>query len=682
MRALARRRTVALPYVSADAVVCAGVGLVLAGVAFGAGGGTQLARTTYTEMAVMVGGALLAGAALVVPRPGARTCGAWSLAGLAALAALTAGSITWSLSPSDSWLEANRMLSYVAAFAGALGLVRLAPGRWAGMVGGVALSSVIVVVWALLTKVFPGTLSPDDTFARLRAPYGYWNAVGLTAALGVPALMWLAVKRSGNQALNALAYPGLGLSLVVLLLSYSRGALLAVAIGLAFWFAVVPLRLRGVTALVVSAIAAAPVVAWAFAREGLTTDDVPLLARTEAGHELGVLIVGMTLALLAAGLAIGFTAANRTPTPRARRRAGAALVAVLALLPVAGLVVMATKPGGIGGQVSKGFDQLTDPDASTPSNQPGRLTATASVRSRYWREAIDIWRTETLHGAGAGSFPVARTRFRTGPLEVRQAHGYLVETLAGLGLAGLALSLALLAVWLASATRATGLRRSDRGLPVDAERVGLLSLAAVVLTFGVHSLVDWTWLVPGTAITALACAAWIAGREPLRDRLARAGAAVAAAPRRRRVEPLPALAAVVILGVALAAAWTACQPLRAQHAGDEAFRRLDLGQRTAALDIAGIAVRRDPLSVDPLFDRAAIESAVGLRTAAEQTLEQAVELQPANAEAWRRLGEYRALVLARPNSALAPLRAAYYLDPRSPDTEAAFLLLRRQLAAQ
>ena len=139
---------------------------------------------------------------------------------------------------------------------------------------------------------------------------------------------------------------------------------------------------------------------------------------------------------------------------------------------------------------------------------------------------------------------------------------------------------------------------------------------------------------------------------------------------------------MAVLGVAVLAAWTAFQPLRAQHAGDEAFRRLDLGQRGAALEIAGIAVRRDPLSVDALFDRSAIESALGLRTAAERTLEQAVELQPANAEAWRRLGEYRALVLARPNSALAPLRAAYYLDPRSPETEAAFLLVRRQLATR
>ena len=34
----------------------------------------------------------------------------------------------------------------------------------------------------------------------------------------------------------------------------------------------------------------------------------------------------------------------------------------------------------------------------------------------------------------------------------------------------------------------------------------------VVVVFGAHSLVDWTWFVPGTAVPALLCAAWVAGR--------------------------------------------------------------------------------------------------------------------------------------------------------------------------
>ena len=72
----------------------------------------------------------------------------------------------------------------------------------------------LVCGWALLTKVFPGALAADETYARLREPFGYWNAVGLMAALGVLPLLWLAARRSGHAAVNALAWPALGLLLV------------------------------------------------------------------------------------------------------------------------------------------------------------------------------------------------------------------------------------------------------------------------------------------------------------------------------------------------------------------------------------------------------------------------------------------------------------------------------------
>ncbi|CAA9535624.1 MAG: hypothetical protein AVDCRST_MAG30-4196 [uncultured Solirubrobacteraceae bacterium] len=673
----ARPRVLALPVALADGPVCAAVALVLAGVVFGASGGNELERTTYTEIALMLGGATLAALALLSPAAGERRLpGAWTLVGLAALAALTAVSVTWSVLPSQSWVEANRMLAYVAAFAGALALVRLAPERWPGVIGGVALSCVVVAASALLTKVFPGALAPDETFGRLRAPFDYWNATGLMPALGVPALLWLAAKRSGNQALNALAYPGLGLAFVCVLLSFSRGALLALVVGLAFWFAIVPLRLRAAAALVVSGATAALVIAWAFSADALTTDDVALPARVEAGHELGFALALMTICLLVAGLAIGFVAANRTPTRRTRRRVGTGLVAAVALAAVLGLVALASAPGGIDGQISK----VTDPAAATPSNTPQRLTATASVRSRYWTEGIEVWRANEWLGTGAGSFNVARTRYRTGNLEVRQAHSYVVETMAALGLLGLAVSLALLVAWLLAAGRATGLRRGDRGLPMDAERVGLLTLTAVVVTFGVHSLIDWTWLVPGTAVTALVCAAWVAGRGPLRDRLA-AGPA-GRRPRHLELAPTRARAAgaLLVLVVGVAAAWAAFQPVRSVHAIDAAYARLDIGQQAAAVDIARIATRRNPLSADALFELASIQTATGRPVNAEATLERAVELQPADAEAWRRLGEHRVLALDQDQRGLAALRAAYYLDPESSRTENAFLLLRRQLA--
>ena len=205
----------------------------------------------------------------------------------------------------------------------------------------------------------------------------------------------------------------------------------------------------------------------------------------------------------------------------------------------------------------------------------------------------------------------------------------------------------------------------------------MLTLVVVVLVFAVHSAVDWTWFVPANAAVAVLCAGWVVGRGPLRarlehpdgppgpeappwphaSRLARIG---------QRVPPLRALAVGTVIAIALAAAWTAYQPVRAVHAGDAAFDRLDQGQPEAAADIARIATERNPLSVDPLFELAAIEEATGSTQEAEAALERAVELQPANAEAWRRLGRLRLSTLNDPKGALSAFQAAYYLDPQSP----------------
>ena len=94
-----------------------------------------------------------------------------------------------------------------------------------------------------------------------------------------------------------------------------------------------------------------------------------------------------------------------------------------------------------------------------------------------------------------------------------------MQTLADLGLVGLALSLLATVGWAVAALRVTGVPRRDRGLPFDPERIGLITMASVVVVFGVHSLIDWTWFVPANACVALLCAGWVAGACAARDRL-------------------------------------------------------------------------------------------------------------------------------------------------------------------
>jgi hypothetical protein len=713
-----RRGALAAPYAPArrhaGAALTAAIALVLAATAFVADGGLRLERTTYVEIALMGLGALLCAAALLLPHARSqRLHGAPALFALALLTAYTALSIMWSLAPSDSWIEANRTFAYLSAFAGTMALARLAPGRWSAVLHGIALAAVVVSAWAVLTKVFPGALAGDETYARLRAPFDYWNSVGLNAAVGVVALLWLGARRSGRPAVNALAWPGIALCEVALMLSYSRGALLALAVGLVFWFAVVPLRLRSAVVLLGASAGTAALVAWAFAMTGLSTDELPIELRADTGHELGALLLLLLVLLLGLGLAAGFLAAERPASPRAKRIAGRALLGVLAAVPVIVLIALATAPGGIDGQVSDGWEKLTNPNAATPANDPERLTKTSSVRARYWEEAFDVHGVSPWVGTGAGAYATVRNRFRTGTLFVRHAHGYVPQTLADLGWAGLAVSLLALVLWGWAALRTAGLRPRDRGLPWDAERVGMAALIAVALVFGTSSAVDWTWFVPANALMGLIAAAWVIARPPLRTRLqvaalasvvqdapssARDGgplwapsateppppAADVAGPgavdvaeaqwrRRARFPWLPAAAAALVLALAGAAAWAAFQPVRAVHAGDAAIDRLERGELEAAVSIAEIARDRNPLSPEPLWELAFVEEQRGRLANAEDALQEAVRLQPANAETWRRLGRFQLSTLNEPADALASFRAAYFLDPRNPVSTSDFL---------
>ena len=539
----------------------------------------------------------------------------------------------------------------------------------------------------MLTKVFPGALNPDEIYARLREPFGYWNSVGLAAALGVPGCLWLGSRRAGHQALNALAYPALGLLVLTMLLSFSRGAVLAAVLGVAFWFATVPRRLRGAAVLIAGVAGGGVMALWAFSQNALTDDRVPVDLRNQAGLQLGLLVLVMLALLAAAGLAVGFARAAHTPTLHQRDRAGVALLAGLALIPVAITIALALGERGLSGSVSARWNQLTDTSAPLPRNDNSRLTAAGSVRARYWDEALQIFGDNPGVGVGAGGYATVRKRYRTDDPAVRHAHGYVVQTLADLGLAGLAVSLALLAAWLASAARATGLRRRDRGRPFDAERIGLLTLVATVIVFGVSSFVDWTWFVPANAAVALLAAGWVAGRGPLggagEAMAAGAGAGGGLVERLRTGarERMRAICAGATLLLVVAAAWAIWQPLRADSLTQDALDSLDRGSADAARTQAQRAHEIDPLSLDPLFTLATIETAAGRNAAARRALGEAVRLQPSNPQPWLRLADFELNTLRRPELAMTAIRPALYLDPRSSDAVAVFLAAQRQTTA-
>ena len=632
-------------------------------------GGLKLGQLTAVSIALDLACGAICALAILGAHPARRPWGAGSLALLALLAVITGLSITWAIAPDAAWVETNRTLTWLLVFATGISLVRLAPQRWRALLGGILAASLVVSLYALLTKVLPAELAADETYARLREPFGYWNAVGLTAAFGIPIATWLGSRRDGHAALAALAYPAIGVLVLTILMAYSRGAVVAVFAGLTFWLVVTPLRLRAATVLIPASLGGVIAAMWAFGQSGLSDDEAPILLRSDAGTELGVLVLVLVLVLLITGLVVTWLRDRRSWPQQTRRAWGTALLIGVALAPVALAGALALSERGLGGSVSKAWTDLTDADASTPANDHTRLTATGSVRARYWRDAIDIADARPARGVGAGGYATARLRFRSDDLDVLHAHGYLVQTAADLGILGLAVSLALLAAWLAAAGRSARPWRPLEGRSDGPERAGLLTLIAVVIVFAVHSLIDWTWYIPGTIVPALLAAGWVAGRGPdpaplpstVRERL-RAGVR----------SPLRVIAAAAVLGLAVTAVVSTARPEAALARVDDSLAALADRRPDDARRLATQAGELNPLALEPLFALGEVEGSAGRLDAARRAYEQAVKLQPSSTESWVRLANFE-LQHGDNGKALESVRPALYLDPRSPAAKAVYL---------
>ena len=424
-------------------------------VVFAATGGTELAPNTWVEIALIAIGAACALALILLGARG-RASGALTVALFAALAALTYASIAWSVQPADSWVEANRTLSYLAAFGAAVALARLAPARWPALVWAVGTVAVVTCGYALLAKVFPATLNAGDPLGRLRVPFSYWNATGLMAALGLPACLWAGARAGVSRWVRALTVPAIAVLLTVLMLSYSRGALIAPAVGLGCWFVLVPYRLRATLLLALGAIGGAVATAWALKHSAITGDNVALAARTSAGHEFGIVLLGVVAVMALAGLAAAYAIERVAVAEPVRRRIGTALIVCVAMVPVVAIGAVAASSRGLTGEISHVWNEVTSPNSHV-GNNPGRIAALGNSRPLYWSEGLKVGEHALLAGVGAGGFDTAHTRYSSSTLSVAHAHSFVIETFADFGLIGIAVSFALFGAWALAVARTLGI---------------------------------------------------------------------------------------------------------------------------------------------------------------------------------------------------------------------------------
>ena len=472
-----------------------------------------------------------------------------------------------------------------------------------------------------------------------------------------------------------------------------------------------PLRLRGAIVLLGASAGAAALVGWAFAMTGLSTDELPIEVRADAGHELGALLLLMLALLLALGLAAGFLAAERPASPDAKRIAGRVLLGVLAVIPVILLIALASAPGGIDGQVSEGLGRAHEPERGHARQHAGpphrdllgaRALLGGGVR-RAWPLSVDRDRRGRVRDGAQPLQDRAAVRAPRPRLRAADAGGPRLGGARALAAGARALGLGRGPRRRTAAARpraAVGRRarrhgdagrdragvRRELGRRLDLVRAGQRADGAARGGLGDRA--------PAAAHAARGRRARVRrARAAARDRsrdggplwappasepappladVAGPGAVPVAEAQWRRRAPfpwLPAGAAVLVLALALAAGWAAFQPVRSLHAGDAAIERLERGALDAAVSIAGIAHDRNPLSPEPLWELGYIEQQRGRLANAEEALEEAVRLQPANAETWRRLGRFRLSTLNQPADALAVVPRRVLPRPAQPGVD-------------
>jgi len=188
-------------------------------------------------------------------------------------------------------------------------------------------------------------------------------------------------------------------------------------------------------------------------------------------------------------------------------------------------------------------------------------------------------------------------------------------------------------------------------------------MCAVVVVFGVHSTVDWSWFVPGNAVLALIVAGWVSGRVPPLPPLP-AGATSRWSARAALRNPARVAGAVTALVVAAIAVYTTWQPQRSVNATDEALVAVEANRLPDARADVRRARDANPLSTTPLYVGATVESAAGNDAGARRLLVEATRMQPSSSEPWLRLAQFD-LDRNDPRGALRALGPALFLDPRS-----------------
>ena len=586
------------------------------------GGGSSDGPVAWIGAGAILAAVAAAGGALwgLLPAPALDRVGL-ACAGLAAgFVAWNGVTILWSVEPDRSWDYVNRGLVYLAfgvvgAFVGSVVAARIVAWLLGGLIAATGL-------WALAGKAVPALYDDYGRLARLRSPVGYWNALALVTVFGLAIALWAATSPRHPRVTRAGAVVTLYALLVALVLTYSRGGILAALVAVGVWLALSRERFEGVTALVSAAAPAALVLGVALSLPGIAHDGEPDSVRVHDGAWFALAFLLGAGATFAAAYLIRYR-----PGPDRQRLLlqVAAGVAAVALLAGAGVIVSRGNPVGGSDVVSQNPERL--------------LSQGSNNRWDWWKEAWHAFEGRPLGGTGAGSFELLHRKLRKTNVDVREVHNLPLQFASETGLVGLLLAAG------AAGAALLGAAGALRRLNGD-ERAAAAGLAVVLPTFLVHGLLDYDW----EFVALCGPLFFVAGV------LLSTGRPV----RRTRRRPVWALATILI---AWAVLYSVAAPRFAAARVDHAYAEIDRGSVEKAVDSAKSAHSLNPLSIDPLLAWASAEEAQGQSGAARDLYVRAVELQPLNWYAWYQLGSFDKDVRADTVAARLELGRAVELDP-------------------
>jgi hypothetical protein len=398
-----------------------------------------------------------------------------TIGGLALMAGWSLLSITWSPIAGNAYHAGQIVMLYLGALIAAVLL--LGDRRvWPIVEPALAAGTLIVVGYGLSGRLLPGLLHFARSVSaqgRLEQPLTYWNAMGELAAIGVVLVARVAGDGTRRPALRmaaAAAAVPLGVGLYI---SFSRGALFACVAGLIALIAVAGSREQAHAAvLVVLAVALAALASVPFG--GLTGLRGSLSTREAQGAlALALLLVLAGAAALAQRGLISRGQTGPLPLPRHTPLiAGALICAGLALA----IVVGAKETSAAAQQLSGGAN---------------RLVSLRSNRYDYWGVALRAFGTQPLRGVGAGNWSVYWLRWRHFEDFAQDAHSLPLQTMAELGLVGVAGLLAFLGGIVDAA------RRALRVTPLAAGPI------AALIAYFAHAPLDWDWEMPAVTLVAI-----------------------------------------------------------------------------------------------------------------------------------------------------------------------------------